>query len=236
MMLLELFFYECVKQKVLMKENRYFNIIFLFLFFLPFLAHGHRPYEKIERVIETKQGEKISLIRSYWDGVFEVDPVKLEIRDECVNPIFETNSGRDVFVFCKEINNCFIFLFKGFFSIIPEEMYEIKDSEVSKIDTLWINLYGIVIPLIQDIKYYLLAVVFLFIPIMLCFYGVRQGIKKRYFRSVLLFFFGIILLFLWIYIVSLLSRLLFHLLVALIGIIIITLFALYKTVRKNNHL
>lgn len=141
-----------------------------------------------------------------------------------------------MFVFCKEINNCFIFLFKGFFSIIPEEMYEIKDSEVSKIDTLWINLYGIVIPLIQDIKYYLLAVVFLFIPIMLCFYGVRQGIKKRYFRSVLLFFFGIILLFLWIYIVSLLSRLLFHLLVALIGIIIITLFALYKTVRKNNHL
>ena len=81
-----------------MMQHRYFNIILFFLFLIPVLAHGHAPYEKLERVVETEQGEKIKLVRMYWDGIIELDPVQLVAYDESAFPFFETSTGRDVFV------------------------------------------------------------------------------------------------------------------------------------------
>ena len=81
-----------------MMQHRYFNIILFFLFLIPVLAHGHAPYEKLERVVETEQGEKIKLVRMYWDGIVELDPVQLVAYDESDSPFFETSTGRDVFV------------------------------------------------------------------------------------------------------------------------------------------
>lgn len=109
-----------------MMQRHCFNIILFFLFLIPVLAHGHAPYEKLERVVETEPGEKIKLVRMYWDGIVELDPVQLVAYDESAFPFFETSTGRDVFVSCKEKNDCFVFLFKGFLSVFPEEVYEIK--------------------------------------------------------------------------------------------------------------
>jgi hypothetical protein len=129
-----------------MMQRRHFNIILFFLFLIPVLAHGHAPYEKLERVVETEQGEKIKLVRMYWDGIVELDPVQLVAYDESDSPFFETSTGRDVFVSCKEKNDCFIFLFKGFLSVVPEEVYEIKNQSVVRVDEFWTKVRGVFTP------------------------------------------------------------------------------------------
>ena len=217
-----------------MMQRRYFNIILFFLFLIPVLAHGHAPYEKLERVVETEQGEKIKLVRMYWDGIIELDPVQLVAYDESAFPFFETSTGRDVFVSCKEKNDCFVFLFKGFLSVVPEEVYEIKNQSVVKVDEFWTKVRGVFTPL-QKIENYLVTMMFLFASLLLGFYSNRMRKEKREFVATALLLFGLFSLFVFICVVDV-SRVVFLPLTVLTGIAVAVGFVFYKIearVRAN---
>lgn len=217
-----------------MMQRRYFNIILFFLFLIPVLAHGHAPYEKLERVVETEQGETIKLVRMYWDGIVELDPVQLVAYDESAFPFFETSTGRDVFVSCKEKNDCFVFLFKGFLSVVPEEVYEIKNQSVATVDDFWTNVRGAFIPL-QRIKMYLVAIALLFASLLLGFYSNRMRKEKRELVATALLLSGLFILFVFVCAVDV-SRVLFLPLTVLTGIVAAVGFVFYKIearVRAN---
>lgn len=200
-----------------MMQHRYFDIILFFLFLIPVLAHGRAPYEKLERVVETDQGEKIKLVRMYWDGIIELDPVQLVAYDENAFPFFETSTGRDVFVSCKEKNDCFVFLFKGFLSVVPEEVYEIKNQSVATVDDFWTNVRGAFIPL-QRIKMYLVAIALLFASLLLGFCSDRMRKEKRELVATALLLSGLFVLFVFVCAVDV-SRVLFLPLTVLTGIV-----------------
>lgn len=215
-------------------RRRYFNIILFFLFLIPVLAHGHAPYEKLERVVETEQGEKIKLVRMYWDGIVELDPVQLVAYDESAFPFFETSTGRDVFVSCKEKNDCFVFLFKGFLSVVPEEAYEIKNQSVATVDDFWTNVRGVFTPL-QKIENYLVTMMFLFASLLLGFYSNRMRKEKRELVATALLLSGLYFLFVFVCAVDV-SRVLFLPLTVLTGIVAAIGLVFYKIearVRAN---
>ena len=214
-----------------MMQHRYFDIILFFLFLIPVLAHGHAPYEKLERVVETEQGEKIKLVRMYWDGIIELDPVQLVAYDESAFPFFETSTGRDVFVSCKEKNDCFIFLFKGFLSVVPEEVYEIKNQSVVRVDEFWTKVRGAFTPL-QRIKMYLVAIALLFASLLLGFYSNRMKKKKRELIAAMLLLLGLFFLFVFVCVVGV-SRVLFLPLIVLTGIAAAVGDVLYRLFRKR---
>lgn len=215
-------------------QRHCFNIILFFLFLIPVLAHGHAPYEKLERVVENEQGEKIKLVRMYWDGIVELDPVQLVAYDESAFPFFETSTGRDVFVSCKEKNDCFIFLFKGFLSVFPEEVYEIKNQSVVKVDEFWTKVRGVFTPL-QKIENYLVTMMFLFASLLLGFYSNRMRKEKRELVATALLLSGLFVLFVFVCVVDV-SRVLFLPLTVLTGIVAAVGFVFYKIearVRAN---
>ena len=212
-------------------QRRYFDIILFFLFLIPVLAHGHAPYEKIERVVETEQGEKIKLVRMYWDGIIDLDPVQLVAYDESDSPFFETSTGRDVFVSCKEKNDCFVFLFKGFLSVVPEEAYEIKNQSVATVDDFWTKVRGAFTPL-QKIENYLVTMMFLFASLLLGFYSNRMRKEKRELVATALLLSGLFVLFVFVCVVDV-SRVLFLPLTALTGIAAVVGFVLYRLFRKR---
>lgn len=217
-----------------MMQRRYFNIILFFLFLIPVLAHGHAPYEKLERVVETEQGEKIKLVRMYWDGIIELDPVQLVAYDENAFPFFETSTGRDVFVSCKEKNDCFVFLFKGFLSVVPEEVYEIKNQSVATVNDFWTKVRGVFTPL-QKIENYLVTMMFLFDSLLLGFYSNRMRKEKRELVATALLLSGLFFLFVFVCVVDV-SRVFFLPLTALTGIVAAVGFVFYKIearVRAN---
>ncbi|MBQ3720060.1 MAG: hypothetical protein II850_03575 [Fibrobacter sp.] len=214
-----------------MMRHRYFNIILFFLFLIPVLAHGHAPYEKLERVVETEQGEKIKLVRMYWDGIIKLDPVQLVAYDESAFPFFETSTGRDVFVSCKEKNDCFVFLFKGFLSVVPEEAYEIKNQSVATVDDFWAKVRGVFTPL-QKIENYLVTMMFLFASLLLGFYSNRMRKEKREFVATALLLLGLFVLFVFVCAVDV-SRVLFLPLTVLTGIAAAVGGVLYRLFRKR---
>lgn len=214
-----------------MMQRRYFNIILFFLFLIPVLAHGHTPYEKLERVVETEQGEKIKLVRMYWDGIIELDPVQLVAYDESAFPFFETSTGRDVFVSCKEKNDCFIFLFKGFLSVVPEEVYEIKNQSVVRVDEFWTKVRGAFTPL-QRIENYLVTMMFLFVSLLLGFYSNRMRKEKRELVATALLLSGLFVLFVFVCAVDV-SRVLFLPLTVLTGIVAAVGFVIFKYITKR---
>ncbi len=256
--------YEMTELKCLMKKRHYFNIIravLLLLILLPAAAHAYGPYERTDRIIETEDGKQISLIRSYEEGLLSFDPVKFVIREcEGCSPLLETDYVREVAVFCQEKKKCFILLYKdylrelhknylrkhknylhkdyllGAFSVTPDDMYEfeINDRKVTKIDALWLKLYGIAAPLKNRILQYFLAIIFLLIPAAVFFDGIRKKHQKRYSDAVSSGMLGIALLALWTVCVLGFSRLLLHLIAALAGITAAAAYFLYKTVKKRK--
>lgn len=209
------------------------SVIVVFLCLFPIIAFGHSPYEKIERILETEKGEKIKLVRLYWDGIIDLDPVQIVAYDENAYPFFETGTGRDVFVYCKKGGGCFMFLFKGFFSVVPEEKYKIKDQEVTEVDDFWMKFCVLFTP-IQRIKSYLVTMLFLFISFLLWFYGIRLMKKRKILANALLFL-GLFSLF-WVACVVDVSRVLFLPLAVIVGIIVFIYFFCRKIffIAKNN--
>lgn len=202
--------------------------LLLLLFLLPVFAQAHPPYEKVDRIIEAKDGGKITLVRSYVDGIIKLDPVQWIVYDENGSPLLETEFGRDVAVFCQEPNDCYIFLYKGAFSMAPDEMHEIKGREVANRGKLWIILYGIIAPFTQHPIKYLLAIFLFLFPVKLFSYRNRKGFKTGCLKTG---YITIPCIIIWVLFVDA-FRILVPLLIVLIVITASVLDGIYKIVGR----
>lgn len=192
------------------------------------IAQAHPPYEKVDRIIEANDGKKITLVRSYVDGFIKLNPVQWIVYDGNGASLFETEFGRDVAVFCQEPNDCYIFLYKGAFSMAPDEMHEIKGREVANGGKLWIILYGIIAPFTQSPIRYLLAMILFLLPVKLFSYRIRKRFKNKCLKKGYLIIPCIIIWICFVYN----FRILVPLLVILIAITSSVLDGIYKIVGR----
>lgn len=130
------------------------------ILFLAVATFGSPPYERTEKVLQIHGGEALFLIRSYVDGIFEVDPVQFIIRDDQGSMVFETEYGRNVSVYCQLNGICFLFLFDGAFSFLPHKTYKLEDRSVSEVHSFWIRILGSGWQIWENIIGYLLASAF----------------------------------------------------------------------------
>lgn len=204
-----------------------FVLIPIFLTLFSTIAQARPFYEKVDRIIEANDGKRITLARSYADGSTEINSVQLIVYDEN-GTLLETGFGRDVVVFCKETNDCFVFLYAGALSIVPDEMYEIKGREVANGGKLWIVLYGIIAPFTQNPIRYLLAVILFLLLAKLLSYKTRKRFKTNCLKKGYL---GIPCIIAWIWFVYN-SCILVPLLVILIAITSSVLDGIYKIIGR----
>lgn len=162
-------------------------------------------------------------------------PVKLRVcfieGKECAFS-FETDEGRDVLAFCPKNDKCYISLFKGAFSFFPEKNYEVGNRNVAEIDSFRVKLHGLVMPFAEDLGFYFFAMAFFAIAMGLCILGIKNGIKKLYYRASLFFFVGLGSLFWWVVCYAG-SKILFVHFFILTGIVAAVGFVFYRLFRKR---
>lgn len=209
-------------------QNYCFVIFPILLALFSTIAQARPFYEKVDRIIEAKDGKKITLARSYLDGFTKLNSVQLIVYDENGTLLLETEFGRDVVVFCKEPDDCFAFLYAGVLSIAPDEIYEIKGHKIVNGGELRLVLYGVIAPLMQNPIKYLLAIFLFVLPVKLFSYRTRKRFKINCLKKGYLGFLCIIIWICFVYN----FRILIPLLVVLIDISIFALDVIYKIIRK----
>ena len=213
-------------------------LILCFLIVFPAIARGYDSGDEEDhrKVIEAENGNKISFVWLSADDIMNGPPLRLEIReceDKCAS-FFGTGYGRDVLVSCSGNQKCRIFLYKDFFSVVPQDAYEfeINARKVTKTDATGVKIYGIFLPLLQNLFSYLFLAIILIFPMILSVYPIRKlylfSRKKIELRKsqlifcIILLFCSVILLLasIWIdFIWLVFSELFFWPFAALIGII-----------------
>ena len=181
------------------------------------------------------QSKQVEFNRENRDDIFEGGPAKLKvcfIEGKRCSLSFETDEGRDVLAFCSENDKCYISLFKGAFSFFPEKNYEVGNRNVAEIDSFRVKLYGLATPFLENPGFYFFALAFFAIAMGLCILGIKNGIKKLYYRAWLFFFVGLGSLIWWVVCYAE-SKILFLHFFVLTGIAAAVGGVLYRLFRKR---
>lgn len=193
---------------------------------------AHPPYEHTVRTLTDGTGTDVHIVKSYIDGIFFTDPVKLVVRRTTGGaPIAETGVGRDVSLLCWSRSKCLAFGFDGLFPIWPAEVWHVGTNGLMRAEGRWVRAIGVLAPLWDHRVGYLLALVLLAVPAAL-FKGVfamRQARGYRAFVQICAAVVGSGWLLLWGYGVILLSDLSFPLVLLLVALII----GLWRLWRKG---
>jgi hypothetical protein len=174
----------------------------------PNTAGAHPPYEEPERVITDGNGRSLRLVKSYVDGIFFTDPVKLVIRDADDRTVAETEYGRDLSVVCWRTRPCVVFRYDGLGSVVPSNVWRLDGGQLQDARSPALVALGIVAPLWDHAGGYAFSIVSLAIPLLVIWPLVRSPDSRR--RTLLLAvtglasvaYFGV-----WLYTVALLSYL-----------------------------
>ena len=181
------------------------------------------------------QSKQVEFNRENRDDIFEGGPAKLRVcfvEGKQCSFSYETDEGREVLAFCPENDKCYISLFKGAFSFFPEKNYEVGNRNVTEIDSFRVKLHGLATPFLENPEFYFFAMAFFAIAMGLCFLGIKNGIKKLYYRASLFFFVGLGSLIWWVVCYAE-SKILFLHFFILTGIVAAVGFVLYRLFRKR---
>jgi len=193
---------------------------------------AHPPYEHTVRTLTDGRGPDVHIVKSYIDGIFFNDPVKLVVRPSTGGaPIAETGFERDVSLLCWSRSKCLAFGFDGLFPIWPAEVWHVSTNGLMRAEGRWFRVIGVVAPLWDHRVGYFLALVLLAVPAAL-FKGVfamRQARGYRAFVQICAAVVGSGWLLLWGYGVILLSDLSFPLVLLLVALIL----GLWRLWRKG---
>jgi len=172
----------------------------------PDLARAHPPYERPERVITDKDGRSSRLVRSYVDGIFFSDPVKLVVRDADDRTVAETEYGHNIAVLCPRSRPCLVFRYDSSFSVLPTHIWRLEGGRLHETRSRGLVALGVVAPLWDNMVGYASSLVSLSVPLLL-FWLLFQSPESRR-RTLLLAVAGLAsLAYLggWLYTVALLS-------------------------------
>jgi hypothetical protein len=171
-------------------------------------ASAHAPYEYLERVIHDESGRELRLFRSYVDGIFFIDPVKLVIRDADDRTVGETDYGRDVAVVCPPRSSCLVFRYANVAPILPTDTWRLENGHLQRTRSAGTTALGIVAPLWTHAGGYFTAFMFLFVPAAMAWALWRvAGERGRSAIAIAVVVVGVPYLGVWLYVVVLLSYL-----------------------------
>ena len=142
---------------------------------LPSVLAAHPPYEIPERVLTGEDGRTYRLMRSYVDGIFFSDPVKLVVRDEEDRALAQTEYGRYVAVICPDSPRCLVFLYDGLGPVLPDEVWRLQDGRLTDARTVKTVLLGSVVPLWSHTGAYLFSILTLAAPLLVLWLALRNA-------------------------------------------------------------
>jgi hypothetical protein len=128
----------------------------------PVLAHP--PYEHLERVVTDDSGQSLYLSKSYVDGIFFTDPVKLVVRDRDERTVVETEYGRDLSVVCWPPRPCVVFRYEGTMPVLPQNVWRFHGGQLQQTRSPGLIALGVVAPLWDHVSGYLFSFVWLGVP------------------------------------------------------------------------
>ena len=179
---------------------------------MPIPAMAHSPYEHLERVATDNSGRPLYLYKSYTDGIFFTDPVKLVVRDAEDRMVADTEYGRDISVICWRSRPCVVFRYDGFVPLLPENIWRLENGQLQATRSAGLVVLGVIAPLWTNALGYLLSVFALGapFPILWLLLRSRRSDGRNAFMAVLGV--GMVLctalgLGLWLYVVVFLSYL-----------------------------
>jgi hypothetical protein len=168
---------------------------------------AHPPYEHLERVVKDNSGRSLSLMKSYVDGIFFTDPVKLVVRDEDDRTILETEYGRELTVLCWSSRPCVVFRYDGLMPVLPQNVWRLRGSQLHEDRSRGLLALGVVAPFWDNAGGYLFALVSLGVPLLVLW--LLSGPTRSPRRAALISFAAVgamLYAAIWLYTVVLLSR------------------------------
>jgi hypothetical protein len=174
----------------------------------PNSARAHPPYEHPERVITDRDGRSLHLVKSYVDGIFFTDPVKLVVRDPDDRTVVETEYGRDLSVVCWRSRPCVVFRYDGIAHVVPTNVWRLEGGQLRDTRSPGLVVLGVVAPLWEHAGGYIFSFVSLGVPLLVLWLLIRS--RKSRVRTLLLAVVGLAAvpyLAIWLYTVTLLSYL-----------------------------
>ncbi|MBM3494750.1 MAG: hypothetical protein FJX72_10620 [Armatimonadetes bacterium] len=149
--------------------------------FEPGTALAHAPYERIDRFLVAEDDRWLTIVLSYQDGIIGADPVKLVVRDQGGELVGETGYVRDLQIACIG-DDCAAFLFDGFASIFPDEVWLIRDGRLLRSDSVALSVFGVGLPLWDHaLSYFVVVVALLVAPLVACvrWLARSKGLARR---------------------------------------------------------
>lgn len=171
-------------------------------------ANAHPPYEHPVRTITGPDGRSLHLVKSYVDGIFFTDPVKLVVRDADDRTIAETEYGRDVSVVCWRSRPCVVFRYDGVVPVFPSNTWRLEGTHLREAHSAALVAIGVVAPLWDHTAGYVISCVSLGVPLFIFWIVSQSPPSKR--RALLLAIGGVTAvpyLGIWLYTITLLSDL-----------------------------
>lgn len=192
-------------------------------------AYAHPEYERPECAVVDSTGREIQFVKSYVDGIFFTDPVKIVVRDRSDLMLDETEFARDALVMCTSAADCTVFRYEGRMPVLPAEVLRLEGSRLIRAESTGLLLLGTLLPLRDHGLGYLLATGLFFVPILSFRRARRAGARNRTLAMIVTGALGLPCLLMWLYGVVALSRLSLPLLLLLIG----TSAALFEYLRRR---
>jgi hypothetical protein len=84
-------------------------VVVLLMLLLPGLAYGHRDYEGALLTVQDRQGNPLTVVQHYTDGIVCADPSKLVLYDSDHAVVAETDYYRDVLVYRAADGRLYVF-------------------------------------------------------------------------------------------------------------------------------
>lgn len=184
-------------------------------------ASAHAPYANHVATLKPSDNVELKLYKSYIDGIFFTDPVKLEVRDPSDFILLETDFGRDIVLFCPDVARCVVFRYDGSFPLVPEDIWWLRGPKLEKTESFGLTALGVMVPLWEHRLGYFVALGLFFLPyIVFRRFTIPSSGILRLFAQVTTAVLSVFFLLLWLYAVVALSYLSLPLLAALIAVAI----------------
>jgi hypothetical protein len=91
------------------------------------------PWEQTVATLSRADGQKVTVVHSYVDGILSVDPVQVVVRDAAGSTLDETPFSRDVLTSCADAT-CTVFRYDQAFAMTASEVFKIDDGKLVRIN------------------------------------------------------------------------------------------------------
>lgn len=173
----------------------------------PGTAMAHAPYEG-KRVALASGSKRVEVATSYIDGIVFTDPAKVIVEVEG-RVVAETDYYRDTSLVCTQ-TRCVVASNDSMFAILPEHVWLVTDGSLVPQSSWLFKAVGLAVHFSQHLLGYSVSTLFLLVPVLHLRRSAHKPLPTSIWSGLLratLTLSSIGLLFLWLYVVMLVSEL-----------------------------